>query len=236
MPHRQGKLYRLFILDHRLPDRQGIDLAREISRDPSLEEIRVMMMTPLGEEVNDTELREAGIDAIVAKPVEQAELFERISGLFASDMIGESFEQIPSGLIPPYDATEPIELPADLRILLAEDKPLNQKLTLSQLKQLGLEARVVANGSEALAAVKNDHYDIVLMDCQMPVMDGYEATMRIREHETDERKVHIIALTAHAMDGERERCIAAGMDDYLSKPTRQHELAAALKRSLTPRN
>ena len=224
--------HRLLIFDHRLGDRKGIDFARELSRDPSLKQVRLLMMIPMGDEVNDAELREAGIDGVIAKPVEQVELFERISGLFAADVLAESMERIDEVSSDRPETPEIDEIPADLQILLAEDKPLNQKLTLTQLKQLGLSADIASNGSDALAAIERKRYDVVLMDCQMPVMDGYEATMRIRENENDDHRIHIIALTAHAMEGERERCLAAGMNDYLSKPTRQHELAAALKRSV----
>lgn len=225
--------YRLLIFDHRLPNLRGIDLARDLSGDRSLEGLRLMMMVPMGEDVNDAELRQAGIDAVVAKPVDQTELFDRIAGLFAADMLAEPIEPMALPAVAPGADSEIDRIPAGIQILLAEDKLLNQKLTLTQLKQLGLTADVASNGSEALAAIDRKQYDVILMDCQMPVMDGYEATMRIREKEADGRKVHIIALTAHAMEGERERCIAAGMNDYLSKPTRQHELAAALKRSPT---
>lgn len=227
--------YRLVIFDHRLPDRKGIELAREIASDDSLENARLMMMAPLGVEMNDAVLRDSGIDAVVTKPVEQLELFEKISGLFAADMLAETMAEEPVAAPAPVDVPLVDRIPPDLQILLAEDKPLNQKLTLSQLSQLGLSADIAVNGSQALELLGNKHYDVVLMDCQMPIMDGYEATMRIRENEPEDQKVYIIALTAHAMEGERERCIASGMNDYLSKPTRQHELATALKKALVSR-
>ncbi|MDX1583164.1 MAG: response regulator, partial [Thermoanaerobaculia bacterium] len=225
--------YRLVLFDHRLSDRSGTEFAREIEADETLASIHQAMMVPLGYEINDSELRDAGIDAVVSKPVEQIDLFEKLSAMFAADILAEaSGEEPPETAEASSDDGETAEpsIPDGLRILLAEDKVLNQKLTLSQLGQLGLTADVAANGSEVLEALEEKEYDVILMDCQMPIMDGYEATMKIREQEDSSQRVHIIALTAHAVEGERERCISAGMDDYLSKPTRQHQLASALGR------
>ena len=116
---------------------------------------------------------------------------------------------------------------ADVRILLADDNAINRKVALGQLRQLGFRADAVANGAEVLRAMGPESYDIVLMDCQMPEMDGYEATREIRERKIP---VHIIAMTANAMEGDREECLLAGMDDYIAKPMRLPELKAALDR------
>jgi CheY-like chemotaxis protein len=124
-----------------------------------------------------------------------------------------------------------------LRILVAEDNRVNQKVAFGLLQKIGCTADVVANGHEVLAALERIHYDVVFMDCQMPEMDGYEATQAIRRSEKDESKpcpwkapLHIVAMTANAMKGDREKCLAAGMNDYVSKPVRMAELHASLSR------
>ena len=182
--------------------------------------------------VDEEKLREAGIDAYTTKPVGQRELFDAIAIALAHEAI-----PLPRA-VPPLSSSQPVPVLAleerqRVRILLAEDNFLNMKLTMSQLQRLGYTADTVSNGREAVEALQAGDYDVVLMDCQMPVMDGYQATVEIRRKEKDRGRRHrIIAMTANALEGDREKCLAAGMDDYLAKPTRHEELERALARSV----
>jgi CheY-like chemotaxis protein len=177
---------------------------------------------------NDEALRAAGVAAYVMKPVGQGELFDAMTVALAEDALplarpaGQPFDsRTPPPPVPP-------EQRRSIRVLLAEDNFLNRKLTLSQLEKLGYPVDSVANGREALEALQRRDYEIILMDCQMPIVDGYQATMDIRRSEA--RRHRIIAMTANALEGDREKCLAAGMDDYLAKPTKADELEAALAR------
>jgi len=223
-----GEPFRGVIFDLRVGQDNGLDLARQIRRDPTLRDAGLIVMTSLGDAIDDQELRDIGVNAYISKPVEQSELFDALGSMMARDL------RPSSARLGETPAAEEADLPKEsrehVRILLAEDKPLNQKLTLSQLKVLGYRADAVSNGFEVIQAIRKSTYDIILMDCQMPGMDGYEATKEIRRLNTPARNVKIVAMTAHALEGDREKCLAAGMDDYLSKPTRQEDLAAAIAR------
>jgi CheY-like chemotaxis protein len=192
-------------------------------------------MTALGVQLDDSTTRAAGVASYLPKPVEQSELFDCLSTALAAANVQVPARQQKRGVQvtpPPRPAALSSEMKNRVRILLAEDNPLNQKLTMSQLRKLGFSVDAVSNGMEVIDALKRNEYGIIIMDCQMPVMDGYEVTKEIRRREGASRNIRIIAMTAHALEGDREKCLAAGMDDYLSKPTRQEELAAALERSL----
>jgi len=223
-----GEPFRGVIFDMGIGQDSGLDLARQIRRDPALRDAGLIVMTSLGDAIDDQELRDIGVNAYISKPVEQSELFDALGSMLARDL------RPSSGRMAQAPAAGVEEIPKEsrehVRILLAEDKPLNQKLTLSQLKVLGYRADAVSNGFEVIQAVRKSNYDIILMDCQMPGMDGYEATKEIRRLNTPAKNVKIVAMTAHALEGDREKCLAAGMDDYLSKPTRQEDLSAAIAR------
>jgi two-component system sensor histidine kinase/response regulator len=229
-----GDPYRAIVFDLHMPQESGLELARAIRRDPSIAETGIVLMTSLGEAIDDGEFRDAGVSAYLAKPVDKSELFDCLRAAMAKELkhMPDLAERFTAPLASPRVSVGPVskEARSKLRILLAEDKPLNQKLTLSQLHSLGYSADAVANGSEVIDATREKHYDLILMDCQMPLMDGYEATIELRKREGEGRRTRIIAMTANALEGDREKCLAAGMDDYLSKPTRREDLDAALNR------
>ena len=231
-----GRPYDLALLDVQMPEMDGLTLAAAIKAEPAIAGTRLIILTSLGQALSSAELKEADIDAYLVKPVKQSRLFECMV-----NAIGKAAAE--SALVtsaPPGSASvssEPTPHLGKARILLAEDNVINQKVALGQLRKLGYAADKVANGLEVLEALERVSYDIILMDCQMPEMDGYEATRAIRKLEQSSNggcswksPVHIIAMTANAMEGDREKCLAAGMDDYLSKPVRSAELQATLER------
>jgi PAS domain S-box-containing protein len=219
------------LLDIHMPGMNGITLAQVIKSDPALARTRVILLTSLGKLIDDDKLAEAGVDACLVKPVKRARLFECLTGLSK----GKGAPGVPGGPAP--EPRPPIVVAGQpLRILLAEDNLINQRVAVAQLKKLGYMPDVANNGVEALEMSGNKPYDVILMDCQMPVMDGYEATeqIRLREKAEGRKPVHIIAMTANAMQGDREKCLAAQMNDYLSKPVRDTELKKALERAPVP--
>ena len=211
-------------------DTDVLTFAREIRSNPAFAATSLVFLAGSSDVINRAQLRDAGISAYVAKPAGQNELFDAMAVALAQDAIpmARAVEQ------PAQSRPKPAPLSAAqrkaIRVLLAEDNFLNAKLTMQQLQKLGYEADSVPNGQEAIEAAEKNHYDVILMDCQMPVVDGYQATMELRRRERERggRRHRIIAMTANALSGDREKCLAAGMDDYLSKPTRGEDLDAAL--------
>jgi len=186
---------------------------------PALALIRIVVMTPFATR-NDAEMNAAGITVFLPKPLKQS----RLLGCLAPAHTRPSRRK--TALVETQ-----LETGKDVRILLADDNVDNQKLSLRQLKKkLGYSAEAVGNGIEVLEALSRIPYDIVLMDCQMPEMDGYAASAEIRRREADFRHTAIIAMTANAMGGDREKCIEAGMDDYITKPVRIDALKSVLER------
>jgi two-component system sensor histidine kinase/response regulator len=234
-----GRPYGLALLDFQMPGMDGLALARAIKSDPLIGVTRLVMLTSQGHLLSPTELQELGIDSYAIKPVKQSRLFDCMTNALDREATqnGLPVTVVPASPSVPVAGPPPFE---KIRILLADDNRTNRKVALGQLRQLGYTAQVVANGLEVLKALEEGAYDLILMDCQMPELDGYKATQTIRKREqaTDgscpwKVPVHIIAVTSHAMQGDREKCLAAGMDDYLSKPIRTSELKAALGRRKT---
>jgi two-component system, sensor histidine kinase and response regulator len=223
------KPFDLVILDIDLADSDGLSLARTIRADPSIQPPRLVMLTSLGRRPNAAALMAAGVSDCLVRPLRQARLFDCLVGLMKIPIA--RLTAGPSALAAP--ARTFAETARTVRILLAEDNVPNQHVGLKQLKKLGYEADAVANGLEVLDALKRIPYDIILMDCQMPEMDGYEATRLIRQAESASTLgPYIIALTANALQGDREKCMAAGMNDYLTKPLHLSELENVLQRAL----
>ncbi len=230
--HAIGEPFNIALLDMMMPGMNGEELGRRIKADPDLRETRVIMMTSLGVRGDAARLALVGFDGFFTKPIRQSHLREALSMA-----IGRAKEKIESGAIITRHTIAESRL-AGKKILVAEDNPTNQTVALALLKKLGYEADLAANGIEAVRAVKRVAYDLILMDCQMPDMDGYEATRLIRNRATGaiNPDIPIIALTAHAMTEDRSKYVDAGMDDYLAKPVQIKMLAEMLSRWLTRTN
>ncbi|MFL5401816.1 MAG: response regulator [Gemmatimonadales bacterium] len=219
--------FRLLITDGQMPEIDGFQLAERIRRDPRLGDLTLIMLTSAGERGDAARCRELGIAAYLNKPASRSNLWDAIvAALGAAD--GDAG---PQALVTVHSIRENRRR---LKILLAEDNLVNQQLVVRILEKRGHSVDVVGNGVQALDALKRAEFDLVLMDIQMPEMDGFEATAAIRAGESSSGiSIPIIALTAHAMTGDRERCLAAGMDAYLSKPIRAAELIQTIE-SLMP--
>ena len=228
-----GKPFQFAVLDMQMPGMSGLDAARAVRDEPSLVGLRKIILTSVGNPISRTVLEAAGVAACLIKPVRQSQLHD---ALVEAIVGGPSPVSIPEPRSAFAASAQPmLEADVKLRILVAEDNLVNQHVARLQLEKFGYRPEIVAGGREAVAAVKEQNYDVVLMDCQMPEVDGFEATRRIREWEAERRiageevrPIHIIAMTANAMSGDRETCIEAGMNDYVTKPVRAPALAAAL--------
>ena len=226
--------FELTILDMQMPEMDGLMLARAIKSDPAISSTRLVMLTSLGNQLDAEDMKKAGVEACVLKPVKQSRLFGRIAEVMAGHQPLARKKTQTSTLSLKSPITPPPSLSRKpTRILLAEDNIINQKVALGLLNNIGYKADVAANGLEVLAALEVRPYDLILMDCQMPELDGYETTHRIRAN-PESGSMRIIAMTANAMRGESEKCLDAGMDDYLSKPVRLEALRDMLARWMPP--
>ena len=215
-----GKPVTLLVTDVNMPEMDGFELAARVKADPKLAAIPIMMLTSAGQRGDIARCKELGVAAHLTKPVSQSELREAVFMLL--DRMAAT--SAPDAVITRHVIRQR-HLESSLKVLLAEDNPVNQKVAVKILEKRGHRVTVVVNGREALAALQEDVFDLVLMDIQMPEMDGFEATTAIRESERGTHKHQpIVAMTAHAMKGDDQRCLDAGMDGYLAKPIRSEEI------------
>lgn len=227
-----GDAYDIAILDMQMPEMDGLMLARQIKADESIARTRLVMMTSLGPRDDDL-LREAGVEVCLRKPVKQSQLYDCLATVMATGASRTGGAPGDSPLSAAWSDEHPsgaVARQAHVRVLVAEDNVVNQRVALRQLHKLGYSADGVANGLEVLAALERIRYDVVLMDCQMPEMDGFEAAAEIRRREGGLRHTTIVAMTANALYGDRDRCLAAGMDDYISKPVRPEAMSGIIQR------
>ena len=212
----------LLILDVQMPGVDGFELAASVRQLQAYATVPIVLMTSLGEMEDRERLQSLGITVRLHKPLKALQLRMALTNALSN---GDTAGKPP--MIAPL-----VPQPARARILVAEDNTVNQKVALLQLRKLGYAAEAVGNGAEAIAALSAIPYDLVLMDCQMPEVDGFEATRRVRSMRG--RRIPIIAMTANALFGDRENCLKAGMDDYISKPVKSADLEIILRRWLEP--
>jgi signal transduction histidine kinase/CheY-like chemotaxis protein len=226
----QKRSFALALLDMNMPGMDGLELARVVQADPSLSGVHLVILTSIAPAGQEQEARELGVAGVLRKPVRESDLRTCLSAVLSGTQ-GVVDQAAACG----SDSDGSAERPA--RILLAEDDSVNGQVAISMLEMLGHEVEVAQDGREALEALERRAFDAVLMDCQMPEVDGFEVTRRLRRNEqardaagtTPRRRTPVIALTANAMQGDRERCLAAGMNDYLSKPFSFAQLSEMLR-------
>jgi two-component system, sensor histidine kinase and response regulator len=216
----EARPFDLAVIDAQMPDRDGFDFASAVQQDPNLAGLRLLMLTSAGQRGDAQRCREVGIHGYLTKPLPRSDLFEAVAAVLQGEALGERSQVVTRHSI--------AESRRHLRVLLAEDNPVNQEVAATMLRKRGHHVDVVGDGRAAVEAVRNSAYDVVLMDVQMPELDGFAATQAIRALPGGDR-VPIVALTAHALSGERERCLAAGMSGYLAKPFQPGDLFAIVE-------
>jgi PAS domain S-box-containing protein len=234
---RQGQPYDIAILDLMMPEMNGFQLAEAIKADDSIAAVALVLLPSFGQRGHGEKAWQAGIAAYLQKPVRQSQLYDGLTAVMGHS--GGIEPVTPTGLVTRHSMRETEvqqkdERVSNIRIIIAEDVIVNQRVAMGQLRRLGYRAEPVSNGLELLKAMEKADYDLILMDCQMPEMDGFAATAEIRRREGTDRHTTIIAMTANALDGDDEKCLAAGMDDYISKPVKTEVLRQKLERWIRP--
>ncbi len=216
--------FKIAILDMQMPEMDGEELGKRILRDPEIHSPRLIVMSSIGTRGEAARLHEVGFSAYLTKPVKQSQLYNCLTTVY-----GHKPEKGKPPLVTKHSLKESRK--RAVKILVAEDNPVNQLVAVKILEKLGYKADLAANGAEAVEALTKTNYDIVFMDCQMPVMDGYEATREIRSGNSEvvNRSVVVVAMTANALKGDREICIKAGMDDYITKPVTPAAISQVLE-------
>ena len=225
--------FRIALIDQQMPGLDGVELGQRIKSDPQLNQTIMVMVTSIGQWGDAPHMKQIGFAGYLSKPVRQSHLHDCLGLVLGRGIVGNS----PSKTFITSQSLA-VSSPRSKCILLAEDNAINQKVAQSLLYKLGFKSDVVANGLEAVKALELVNYDLVLMDCLMPEMNGYEATAMIRNGKSSvlNHAVPIIAMTANAMKGDREKCLEAGMNDYVSKPVKKEELSKIIERWLKGRN
>ncbi|HLP47199.1 MAG TPA: response regulator, partial [Candidatus Kapabacteria bacterium] len=226
----QSDSYHAAILQMSMPGMDLEKMVKIIKNYPLLRKIALILIAPFGKNDEAARIRQIGFFACLTQPVTKEDLYECLTLILHRQPGGDDRQE--ENITPPQDIGE--RKRRDIRILLAEDNLINRKVAMKMLETLGYQVDAVPDGKEAVEILGKNSYDLVLMDIQMPEMDGYEATRIIRDPGSlvQDHKIPIIALTANTMKGDREKCIDAGMDDYVGKPIKPEELVQAIEKQL----
>jgi two-component system, sensor histidine kinase and response regulator len=232
-----GDPYHFVLLDYQMPGMDGLEVAGAIKADPAVRDTLVILLTSVGQWSELRRTEGARVDASLVKPVRQSQLLNTLATAWSKKLAvaqaGRSTSAL--GAVPVDCNLAGAFAGLPVRVLVAEDNAVNQKVAVLMLGKLGIRPEVAANGREAVEMSKMTPYDLIFMDCQMPELDGYAACREIRSREGRGHRITIVAMTAEAMQGSRELCIEAGMDDYISKPVKHGEISEALRKWLAPR-
>jgi len=227
----EGSPYEVALLDHDMPEVDGSQLGRMIHEDPTINSTRVVLLTSSGQPGESSRFSRMGFAGYLLKPVSHGDLVDTLTIVLGAAPADRDAPKRP--IVTQQELLAMRAREKRIRVLLAEDNLVNQKVGMKLLEKIGCSVEIAANGKEAVRAWESGHFDVILMDCQMPEMDGYEATRQIRSRESASHRTPIVALTAHALKGADEECRAAGMNDYITKPIDSELLKACILRACT---